>query len=130
MSNLWRAPERYSRNRNFELYDGVAGRRALRWYRQLRSIKRDIGAGSRLRVKRCARTAAVTVELDAIGGRRRSRLPLELFDLLLDDEEVGPLLRAALAETARRGPGRNETTGSDVTSGSDPSAPTARPPTS
>jgi hypothetical protein len=101
--NLWRAPERYSRNRNFALYDDVSGRRALRWYRQLRSLKHDIGTGSQLRVQRDAHTAAVTIELDAISGRRRSRLAIELFELLLDDVEVGPRLRAALAARSASG---------------------------
>ena len=98
--NLWRDPARFSRNKNFWLYDERSGRRALRWYQQLRSLKRDIGTGSRLRVRRDARTAAVTIELAAISGRRRSRLAIELFALLLDDVEVGPLLRAALEQQA------------------------------
>jgi len=99
--NLWREPLRFSRNKNFALYTEAHGRRALRWYQQLRSLKRDISTGSQLRVQRDQDTAAVAIELDAIGGRRRSRLPGALFELLLDDDEVGPRLRAALACPAR-----------------------------
>lgn len=103
--NLWRDPARYSRNKNFWLYAEASGRRALRWYQQLRSLKRDIGAGSQLRVQRDARTAAVRIELAAIGGRRYSLLPTELFELLLDDDEIGARLRAALA-SCDQPPGR------------------------
>jgi hypothetical protein len=97
--NLWRSPERFSRNRHFALYNSVSGRRALRWYRQLRSLKRDIVIGSHLQVRRGEASAAMTIELDAISGRRRSRLAIELFELLLVDDEAGPRLRAALTRS-------------------------------
>lgn len=95
LERLWRHPIKLSRNKNFDLYTGRAGRRALRAYRLLRSLKRDLQQSAEIAVHAGPRQAAVSVELRALHGRRRVLLSARMFSLLLDDPDVGERLRAA-----------------------------------
>ena len=105
LEKLWLHPDLFSRNKNFDLYDGIEGRRALRAYRLLRSVKRDLLASSEIVVSAGVEEASIWIELRAVHGQRRVRLSSLMYRLLRDDPEVGALVCAARAEEDDAGPG-------------------------
>jgi hypothetical protein len=95
LERLWLRPNLFSRNKNFDLYDGIDGRRALRAYRLLRSLKRDLLESSEIEVSTGDGSTSIWIALRAIHGQRRVRLTPLMYQLLRDDPDVGARLRAA-----------------------------------
>ncbi|MFH1811720.1 MAG: hypothetical protein ABIJ09_23475 [Pseudomonadota bacterium] len=85
---LWHDPTQASRNRHFQAFQGDLGRRALRCYRLLRSLRRELLLADRVTVERDGRGTSVMVELHGVHARRRVSLTPRLFALLQDDEEL------------------------------------------
>jgi hypothetical protein len=84
----------FSRNRYFLALSSAEGRRALRIHRHLRSLERDLAAGSQATVAR--EKERVRLELRGKRGSRVAWLTREEFRLLC----VSPAVRAALGAAA------------------------------
>lgn len=80
----------FSRNRHFLAFSSPEGRRALRIHRHLRSIERDLSAGSTATVDRGA--ARVRLTLRSKRGHRTAFLSPSEFRILC----TSPLVRSAL----------------------------------
>lgn len=89
---LWHHPEFCSRNRNFDLFSDDVGRRALRVYRNLRFLRRQILRQRTATVIRDGESSLVVVEVKEIHARRRVTLSAALFGLLVEDTELRPYL--------------------------------------
>lgn len=93
-----RGDPRFSRNRYFLALSSPEGRRALRIHRHLRSLERDLAAGSSATVSREAERIRLTLR-----GKRGSRtawLTRAEFRLLCGN----PAVRAALGDGGPPGP--------------------------
>lgn len=91
----------FSRNRYYLALSSAEGRRALRIHRHLRSLERDLAAGSQATVVREAER--VRLELRGKRGSRIAWLTRAEFRLLCDS----PAVRAALGAAAEApGPDR------------------------
>jgi hypothetical protein len=88
----------FSRNRYFLALSSAEGRRALRIHRHLRSLERDLAAGSQATVAR--EEERVRLELRGKRGSRVSWLSRAEFRLLCGS----PAVRAALGDAAAMEP--------------------------
>ncbi len=84
----------FSRNRYFLALSSAEGRRALRIHRHLRSLERELAAGSQATVAR--EEERVRLELRGKRGSRTAWLTRAEFRLLCGN----PAVRAALGEAA------------------------------
>jgi hypothetical protein len=86
-----RSEPSFSRNRHFAAFSSAEGRRALRIHRHLRSIERDLSAGSTATLDRGDGRFALTLRSPR-GGHRTAFLTASEFRILC----TNPLVRAAL----------------------------------
>jgi hypothetical protein len=89
-----REDPRFSRNRHYLALSSPEGRRALRIHRHLRSLEKELAAGSSARIAHEAER--VRLELRGKRGSRTAWLTRSEFRLLLDS----PAVRAALGDAA------------------------------
>jgi hypothetical protein len=82
----------FSRNRHFLAFSSPEGRRALRIHRHLRSIERDLWAGSTATVDHGADRVQLT--LRSRGRQRTAFLTASEYRILLSN----PLVRSALGD--------------------------------
>ncbi|HET9595345.1 MAG TPA: hypothetical protein VFP65_07180 [Anaeromyxobacteraceae bacterium] len=85
----------FSRNRHFLAFASAEGRRALRIHRHLRSIERDLAAGSEARITR--EHQRVRLDLRSKRGARTAYLTLDELRLLSGSAAVRSALGEALA---------------------------------
>ncbi len=85
-----RSEPSFSRNRHFAAFSSPEGRRALRIHRHLRSIERDLSAGSTATLEDGRGTVQIT--LRSKRGKRTAFLTPSEFRILL----TNPLVRSAL----------------------------------
>ncbi|MFU8805989.1 MAG: hypothetical protein ACNA8W_19415 [Bradymonadaceae bacterium] len=98
----------FSRNRNFEAFDDPKVKRAMRLYRHLRSLERDLlslieGGSAALEAVECE-DDIVTVRLSfsGRGGKRTSYLSPREWALLLENETVHDILLSLVDEASSR----------------------------
>lgn len=105
----------FSRNRNFEAYQDPRVKRALRLYRHLRSLERDLlrlGQPDQVRleaVEREGEQVVVRLEFMEQRGKRVSYLSAQEWGLLLESERVCAILSDLLEKApaaVRRALGR------------------------
>jgi hypothetical protein len=88
----------FSRNRHFLAFASAEGRRALRIHRHLRSIERDLAAGSQATISR--EDDRVRIDLRSKrGARRTAYLTIEELRLLSGSAPVRAALGDDLAAT-------------------------------
>lgn len=90
---VWNNPKLCSRNKNFYLFRGDVGKRALRTYRLLRSLKRDILSSKQVAISGGQDQTTVCVRLEAVHGSRQVVLSARLFGLLQSDPQLRQSLR-------------------------------------
>lgn len=93
----------FSRNKNFAAHEDVMVKRAVRLYRHLRSIERDLlaaddGETSLEAVIRAGDLVTVRLSYPSNGGHRESYLSAAEWELLLDSARVAEILRRLLDE--------------------------------
>lgn len=93
----------FSRNKNFEAHEDAMVKRAVRIYKHLRSIERDLLAAGdgEMRIDAIDRNPPrVTVRLSypSAGGRRESYLTEQEWDLLTESDRIAEILRRLLDE--------------------------------
>lgn len=93
----------FSRNKNFDSYEDPMVKRALRIYRHLRSVERDLLAAGEGHVEieavsREGKSVTVRLSFPAGGGQRHSYLTDQEWDLLVESERVADILRRLLDE--------------------------------
>jgi hypothetical protein len=85
----------FSRNRHFLAFASAEGRRALRIHRHLRSIERDLAAGSQATITR--EDDRVRIDLRSKRGARTAYLTFDELRLLSGSAPVRAALGDALA---------------------------------
>lgn len=93
----------FSRNKNFEAHEDPMVKRAVRIYRHLRSVERDLldaahGEVEVVAVDREPERVTVRLTFPASGGRRESYLTEQEWDLLTESERVSDILQRLLDE--------------------------------
>lgn len=94
----------FSRNQNFDAYEDPRVKRAMRIFRHLQSVERDLLAlGERGRVEldaleRTEEQVVVRLAFSGSGGRRTSFLSPAEWELLLENDRVSAILRSLLEQ--------------------------------
>jgi len=96
----------FSRNRNYEAYDDPMVRRAVRIYRHLRSVEKDLlaaedGDVELTALERSGSRIVVRLALESGDGRRESFLEQREWDMLLESDRVSGILHRLLDDAPR-----------------------------
>jgi hypothetical protein len=98
----------FSRNRNYEAFEDPKVKRAMRLYRHLRSLERDLlslaeGGSAELEAVECeGDVVTVRLSFSGRGGQRTSFLSAREWALLLENETVHDILLSLVDEASPR----------------------------